>query len=64
MVVDRKKQGFAALTSEQRREMAQRAGRRSQELGRAHRWTREEASAAGLKAAANRKQKEPARGDA
>jgi hypothetical protein len=57
MVIDRKKRGFERLTAEERIEMARRAGRRSQALGRAHVWTREEARAAGLKAAENRRQR-------
>jgi hypothetical protein len=57
VVIDRKKRGFERLTQEQRVEMARRAGRRSQALGRAHQWTQEEARAAGLKAAENRRQR-------
>jgi hypothetical protein len=57
VVIDRKKRGFERLTPEQRVEMARQAGRRSQALGRAHQWTKDEARAAGLKAAENRRQR-------
>lgn len=39
--------GFAAMSPERRREIARRGGKRGHELGVAHRWTSEEAAAAG-----------------
>ena len=44
-----KPRGFAAMSLEDRRAIAANGGRRSHQLGRAHRWTREEARAAGKK---------------
>jgi general stress protein YciG len=41
--------GFAALTPEQRREIASKGGRAAQRKGKAHRWTAEEAAEAGRK---------------
>jgi general stress protein YciG len=43
----KKKRGFAALTPEQRREIASKGGRAAQRKGKAHRWTAEEAVEAG-----------------
>lgn len=40
---------FANMTPERHREIARMGGKRAQELGRAHRWTSEEARAAGRK---------------
>ncbi len=45
----RRPRGFASLTPEQRREAARLGGLASQASGRAHRFTREEARAAGTK---------------
>lgn len=41
------KRGFAAMTPEKRREIAARGGRTAHAKGVAHRWTSDEASAAG-----------------
>ena len=41
--------GFQDRSPEQRREIAAKGGRAAQRAGTAHRWTREEASAAGRK---------------
>ena len=41
--------GFQSRTPEERREIAARGGRAAHAKGTAHRWTREEASAAGRK---------------
>ncbi|MGK3994987.1 hypothetical protein WME86_16875 [Sorangium sp. So ce1024] len=48
----KKLRGFATLDPEQRRAMAQRGGKAAHARGKAHRWDRETARAAGLKAAA------------
>ena len=48
----KKRRGFAALSPERRREIASQGGRTAQERGTTHRWTAEEASAAGRKASA------------
>jgi hypothetical protein len=45
----RRKRGFAALTAERRREIAQRGGKTAQMRGVAHRFTTEEAREAGRK---------------
>lgn len=42
----KKPRGFAAISPERRREIAQKGGRAANALGRAHRWNREEALAA------------------
>lgn len=39
--------GFAAMTPEKRREISQRGGRAVQASGKAHKWTSDEARAAG-----------------
>lgn len=44
-----KKKGWAALTPEQRREMASRGGKAAHANGKAHRFTKDEARAAGSK---------------
>lgn len=44
---DHKPRGFAALSPEQRREIARKGGKRAHALGRAHRFDSEAASAAG-----------------
>lgn len=46
------KRGFAALTPERRREVASAGGKAAQASGRGHRFTSEEASAAGAKGGA------------
>lgn len=43
------KRGFAAMDPEKRREIARRGGKAAQAKGNAHRWTKEEAIAAGKK---------------
>jgi len=45
--------GFAALTTEQRKEIASQGGRAAHAGGNAHQFTKEEASAAGKKRHAN-----------
>jgi general stress protein YciG len=44
-----KPRGFAAMSPAQRKAIASKGGRAVQRKGRAHRWTREEAVAAGRK---------------
>ncbi|MGZ3416367.1 MAG: KGG domain-containing protein [Polyangiales bacterium] len=44
---EHKPRGFAALSPEQRREIARKGGKRAHALGRAHRFDSEAASAAG-----------------
>jgi uncharacterized protein len=44
--------GFALLSPEKRQEISSRGGKRAHKLGRAHRFTKEEASRAGKKARA------------
>lgn len=46
--------GFGAMSQEERKAMASRGGKASQEQGRAHRWSPEEAQQRGKKAAAAR----------
>lgn len=41
------KRGFASLSPEKRREIAAKGGLKAQSLGTAHRWTKEQAQAAG-----------------
>lgn len=41
--------GFASMSPKKRREIASRGGKAAHALGKAHRWTREEAQAAGRK---------------
>lgn len=48
-VLGKARRGFAAMTPEKRREIAAKGGKAAHELGRAHRFTPEEASAAGKK---------------
>lgn len=50
-----KPRGFAALTREERRDVASQGGRAAHASGAAHRWTSEQAAAAAKKAHANRK---------
>ena len=47
-------QGYAALLPETLAAIARRGGRRAHEMGAAHEWTREEASAAGRKGGLSR----------
>lgn len=47
MTTDKRKQGFSLLPPERRREIASSAGKEAQRLGKAHRWTSEEARIAG-----------------
>lgn len=44
-----RKIGFARLSPERQRQLAQQGGRQVQKLGTAHRWTADEARAAGRK---------------
>lgn len=44
-----RKRGFAAMTPEKRRELSSRGGKASHATGKAHRFTTEEAKAAGRK---------------
>ena len=46
---NKKKRGFGSMSKEKRREIASLGGRAAQAAGTAHRWTKEEASAAGKK---------------
>ena len=41
--------GFASMTVEKKREIASKGGRAAHDLGTAHKWTSEEAQAAGRK---------------
>jgi general stress protein YciG len=41
--------GFASLSTEKKREIASMGGKTAHTLGRAHRWTKQEASIAGRK---------------
>jgi len=41
--------GFASMTSEKKREIASKGGKAAHALGTAHKWTSEEAQAAGRK---------------
>lgn len=41
--------GFASMTTEKKREIASKGGRAAHALGTAHKWTSEEAQAAGRK---------------
>ena len=43
------RRGFAAMSSEKQREIAQKGGRVAHERGVAHKWNREEAAEAGRK---------------
>ena len=43
------KKGFAPMSPEKRKTIARRGGLRSAELGKAHKWTHDEAIAAGRK---------------
>ena len=47
--ISRAPKGFAAMDPTVQRQLASKGGRTSQERGKAHRWTKEEASAAGTK---------------
>jgi general stress protein YciG len=48
-MTEKRKQGFAALTPERRREIASMGGRTAQANGVSHRWTSETGAAAGRK---------------
>lgn len=54
-------QGFASQPPEKRREIASKGGKRSQESGKAHKWTPEEASEAGKKG--GKVSRKPKKGD-
>ena len=59
-----KGRGFQGMSPERRREVARLGGQRAHELGRAHRWTGDEASEAGRKGAAiswERRSRNPSR---
>lgn len=45
----KQKRGFAALSPERRAEISRQGGKAAHEKGTAHKWTKEEASAAGRK---------------
>lgn len=45
----KKRQGFASMSPERRKEIASKGGLAAQATGKAHRWTPEEASLAGKK---------------
>lgn len=47
MTTEAKPRGFAAMTPERQREVASQGGKKAHELGRGHRWTPEQAKAAG-----------------
>ena len=51
----KQRRGFAILDAARRAEIAQKGGRKAHALGRAHKFTREEARAAGQKGAQARK---------
>lgn len=53
------RQGFASLSPERRREVASLGGQAVQRNGTGHRWTSEDARAAGRKGAAARKRVQP-----
>lgn len=52
-----KKQGFAAMKPEDQKALASKGGKAAHALGRAHKWTSEEAKAAGRKGGLARKGK-------
>ncbi len=58
MDVEKKPRGFALLDPERLREISSAAGKKAHELGKAHRFTSEEAKEAGRKGGAARHQKE------
>ena len=49
MTTTEKKRGFASLSPERKREVASKGGKKSHELGTAHKFTPEEAAIAGRK---------------
>lgn len=49
------KRGFASMESTRLKELSGQGGRKAHALGRAHKWTREEARAAGLRSVAQRR---------
>lgn len=59
----KKIRGFALLTPEQHLEISRAGGQRAHQIGRAHKWTSEEARIASLKGVAKRRamQQEQAR---
>lgn len=60
-VTDRTRfRGFASLDDHRKYQIAQMGGKKAHELGKAHKFTKEEARAAGLKSAAARKAKKEA----
>lgn len=55
------KRGFAAMSPEKKREIASKGGKAAHALGTAHRWTTEEAQAAGRKGGAVAKRRKEKR---
>ena len=49
------KRGFASMEPTRLKELSGQGGRKAHSLGRAHKWTREEARAAGLRSVAQRR---------
>ena len=49
------KRGFASMDATRLKELSGHGGRKAHALGRAHKWTREEARAAGLRSVAQRR---------
>lgn len=56
----KQQRGFAVIGPEQRREIAAQGGKTAHAMGKAHKWTSEEARAAALKGAETRRRKSKA----
>jgi len=54
------KRGFASMDATRLKELSGNGGRKAHAMGRAHKWTREEARQAGLRSVANRRQRKQA----
>lgn len=54
------KRGFASMETTRLKELSGQGGRKAHALGRAHKWTREEARAAGLRSVAQRRMRKAA----
>lgn len=54
------KRGFASMEPDRLKELSGHGGRKAHALGRAHKWTREEARAAGLRSVERRRQRKAA----
>ena len=54
---EKSRRGFASMTPERVRELAERGGRRAQQKGTAHRWTTDTAKAANKKALEGRRRR-------